>query len=229
MFELIKSIRQRDPAQPTFFEVVLAYPGFHVLGFYKLAHLLWRWRFKALARFCAHIGRWITGIEIHPAARIGKRLFIDHGMGVVIGETAELGDDITIYHGVTLGGRGDETSGKRHPTLGNNVMIGSGAQVLGNIILGDDCRVGANAVLTIDMPAGCTAVGNPARLVNCEAKNATYGLPEKDTPDPVGETLAQILVDMNKIKKELKGPLQNSPAEETTQDEDVTKWAGDSI
>lgn len=230
MFDLIKSIQDRDPANPTFFEVILAYPGFHVLGFYKLSHWLWGIRLKAIARLCSHLGRLFTGIEIHPAAKIGKRFFVDHGMGVVIGETAIVGNDVTIYHGVTLGGRGDDEAGKRHPTLGNHVMVGSGAQVLGDITLGDHSRVGANAVLTRDMPEGCTAVGNPAHLVNCDAEQATYGLPIDETPDPVGESIAQIMVDVNRIKKTvgMKADKKASPPKNDNSEE-ADKFIGDSI
>lgn len=164
MLEFIKSIQARDPAQPTFFEVVLAYPGFHILTlFHPLAALLWRFELRALARFWANIGRILTGIEIHPQAKIGKNIFIDHGMGVVIGQTAEIGEGCTIFHGVTLGGKG--AGEKRHATVGARVMIGAGAQLIGPVVIGDDVKIGAGAVVVKDVPSGVTVVGNPARIL----------------------------------------------------------------
>lgn len=205
MFEFIRSIKERDPTCPTIFEVLLAYPGFHVLGFYKIAHFFWGMRLRAIARFIAHLGRILTGIEIHPAAKIGKRLFIDHGMGVVIGETAEIGDDVTLYHGVTLGGRGNDKPGKRHPTLEDGVMIGAGAQVLGPIVVGENARIGANAVVTRNVLPHCTAVGNPARIVECEGGEAVaYGLPESRDLDPLGQLIEKMQTDLDKMQKDLK-------------------------
>ncbi|PZQ47641.1 MAG: serine O-acetyltransferase [Micavibrio aeruginosavorus] len=161
MFALIESIQRRDPADPTFLEVVLGYPGFHVLTlFHPLANFLWKMELRALARFWSNIGRILTGIEIHPQAMIGRNLFIDHGMGVVIGQTASIGDDCTIYHGVTLGGKG--SGDKRHPSIGHSVMIGANAQLIGPVTVGNGARIGAGAVVTKDVPAGATAVGNPA-------------------------------------------------------------------
>src|SRR5260370_22175410 len=158
----------RDPAARSRLEVVLCYPGFHALIYYRLAHWLWERRWHLAGRFASHVGRMLTGIEIHPGAKIGKRLFIDHGMGVVVGETAEVGDDCTLYHGVTLGGtRPSREQGgqKRHPTIGNDVIVGSGAQVLGPIRVGDGSRTGAAAVLVKEVPDDATMVGNPARHV----------------------------------------------------------------
>lgn len=229
MFDLIRSIRQRDPARPTYFEVLLAYPGVHAVGLHRLSSLLWLMKLRALARLCAHFARIITGIEIHPAATIGKRLFIDHGMGVVIGATAEIGNDVTIYHGVTLGGRGDDRNGKRHPTVRNKVMIGSGAQILGAITLGERCRVGANAVVTRDVPEFCTAVGNPGKIVKGMDKSPIYGLPYSANPDPVGEAIAALTNEVKELKRALR--------EHGTNDNVVTKdkrsqigiWMGDSI
>jgi serine O-acetyltransferase len=179
---LIESIQKRDPAAPTFFEVVLGYAGFHAITlFHPIAGFLWKANFRALARFWANIGRMITGIEIHPAAIIGKNLFIDHGSGVVIGQTAVIGDDCTIYQGVTLGGKGNGLPGeKRHPTIGNNVTIGAYAQLLGPIVIGDFARIGANAVVTKNLEDHATMVGNPARYIG-KAKEipAPYGLPEE--------------------------------------------------
>ncbi len=165
MFERIREdvrcVFERDPAARTTLEVISTYPGIHALVFYRLAHRLWTANMKWLARFLSMFARWLTGIEIHPAARIGRRFFIDHGMGIVIGETAEIGDDCTIYHGVTLGGTTWE-KGKRHPTLGNNVIVGAGAKILGPLNVGEGARIGSNAVVTKDVPPGATMIGVPA-------------------------------------------------------------------
>ena len=163
--EDIRSVFDRDPAARSFWEVLTCYPGIHALIFHRMAHGLWRRRLRWLARFVAHFSRFFTGIEIHPGATIGRRFFIDHGMGVVIGETASIGDDVTLYHGVTLGGT-SWNKGRRHPTLENGVVVGAGAKVLGPIVVGAGAKVGSNAVMTKDVPAGATAVGNPARLVD---------------------------------------------------------------
>ena len=169
MQDFIKSIQKRDPAQPTFFEVILAYPGFHAVGMHRVSNFLWKQNLRALARFWAHLSRWVTGIEIHPGATIGKNLFIDHGMGVVIGQTAIIGDNVTMYQGVTLGGKGGtEKPIKRHPTIEDGAIIGAGAQILGDITVGKNAKVGASSIVTGDVPAGCTVVGNPARLVKCK-------------------------------------------------------------
>lgn len=162
--EDIRVVFDRDPAARTFFEVLTTYPGLHAIVLHRLAHRLWHWGLKWLARLLAHFARWITGVEIHPGAQIGRRVFIDHGMGVVIGETAEIGDDCTLYHGVTLGGTSWQ-KGKRHPTLERGVIIGAGAKVLGPITLGEGSKVGSNAVVVKDVPAGATAVGIPARIL----------------------------------------------------------------
>ncbi|MGD8742745.1 MAG: serine O-acetyltransferase, partial [Granulosicoccaceae bacterium] len=155
--EDIRCVFDRDPAARNAFEVLTTYPGLHALLLHRLSHRLWHWRLKWLARWLAGFARWWTGVEIHPAARIGRRFFIDHGMGVVVGETAEIGDDCTLYHGVTLGGTSWK-KGKRHPTLGNDVVVGAGAKVLGPITLGDGARVGSNAVVVKGVPAGATVV-----------------------------------------------------------------------
>ncbi|MDP3482400.1 MAG: serine O-acetyltransferase [Sulfuricella sp.] len=163
--EDISVVFERDPAARSTWEVLTIYPGLHALLVHRLAQRLWSWNLKWLARFVSHLGRWLTGIEIHPAAQIGRRVFIDHGMGVVIGETAEIGDDSTLYHGVTLGGT-SWNKGKRHPTLGKGVVVGAGAKILGPIFIGDGARVGSNAVVVKDVPAGATAVGIPARNID---------------------------------------------------------------
>ncbi|MGE8355163.1 MAG: serine O-acetyltransferase, partial [Microvirgula sp.] len=170
--ENIRCVFDRDPAARTVWEVITCYPGFHALTLHRLAHGLWRRGFKWAGRFVSHLSRWLTGIEIHPGARIGRRVFIDHGMGVVIGETAEVGDDCTLYHGVTLGGTSWQ-KGKRHPTLGAGVVVGAGAKVLGPITVHDKARIGSNAVVMKDVPAGATAVGIPARLVESRDAGST--------------------------------------------------------
>src|ERR1700726_3582942 len=159
--ESIEAYREKDPAARSTLEVLLCYPGLHALIWHRAAHGLWRRRLRLPARLLAHFGRFLTGIEIHPGARIGRRLIIDHGMGVVIGETAEIGDDVYLYHQVTLGGT-SQSRGKRHPTIGNNVIVGAGAKILGAIMVGDDARVGANAVVLQPVPAATTVVGIPA-------------------------------------------------------------------
>jgi serine O-acetyltransferase len=189
----IESIRERDPAAPTICEVIFAYPGFHAMSiFHPFAQFLWRYELRALARIWSNIGRIITGIEIHPAAQIGKNLFIDHGTGVVIGQTAVIGDNCTIYQGVTLGGKGNGGPGeKRHPTIGHDVVIGAGAYVLGPITVGNGARVGAGAVVTSDVEDGITVVGNPAHPIKKkgEDKNCAYGLPDGECADPIEEKL----------------------------------------
>src|SRR5210317_553568 len=168
MFERIRedisSVFERDPAARNTFEILTTYPGIHALLFHRLNHWLWNQGLKWLARTLSNIPRWYTGIEIHPGARIGRRFFIDHGMGVVIGETTEIGDDCTLYHGVTLGGTSWD-KGKRHPTLGNNVVIGAGAKVLGPVHIGDNVRIGSNAVVLRDVVEDATVVGVPGRVV----------------------------------------------------------------
>ncbi len=165
--EDIGVVFERDPAARTFFEVLTTYPGVHAILLHRFNHALWGWRLKWLARLSAMLARWLTGVEIHPGARIGCRVFIDHGMGVVIGETAEIGDDCTLYHGVTLGGTSWQ-KGKRHPTLEPGVIVGAGAKILGPITLGAGAKVGSNAVVVKDVPAGATAIGIPARIVDTQ-------------------------------------------------------------
>ncbi len=196
---LLESIKMRDPAQPTTLEVILGYPGFHALTlFHPVAAFLWKMEMRGLARFWANIGRVFTGIEIHPQAKIGRNLFIDHGTGVVIGQTAVIGDDCTIYQGVTLGGKGKEGAGEpRHPTIGNNVIIGAYAQVLGNIVVGDYVRIGANAVVTKPVEDHAVMVGNPAKMIGrAEEKPAPYGLcenmPAHEDAGGVDDTLARL-------------------------------------
>ena len=218
---LLKNLREeidatlaRDPAARSRLEVVLCYPGFHALLFHRLAHSLWLHRWHLAGRFLSHIGRMLTGIEIHPGARIGRRVFIDHGMGVVIGETAEIGDDCTLYHGVTLGGRAPrrgEQGQKRHPTLGNDVIVGSGAQILGPFRVGNGARIGAGSVVVREVPEGATMVGSPARPVGARPLDARpaeprsepeflpYGI-DPDIPDPIARVLDGLLDEVTRLR-----------------------------
>jgi len=164
--EDIACIRDRDPAARSTWEVLTCYPGLHALGLHRIAHWCWTHGLRWLGRFVSHLSRWLTGIEIHPGAVVGRRVFIDHGMGIVIGETAQVGDDSTIYQGVTLGGTSLARGAKRHPTLGRGVIVGAGAKVLGGFTVGDGARIGSNAVVVKEVPAGATAVGNPARILH---------------------------------------------------------------
>ena len=192
--EEIAVVFDRDPAARSTWEVVTCYPGFHALLAHRLTHGLWNCGFKWLARWLAHATRWLTGIEIHPGARIGRRFFIDHGMGVVIGETAEIGDDCTLYHGVTLGGT-TWNKGKRHPTLKNGVVIGAGAKVLGPIIIGEHAKIGSNAVVIKDVPDNATAIGIPARLVESHEDAglfSAYGM-VRDANDPVSKAMHALI------------------------------------
>jgi serine O-acetyltransferase len=194
--EEIAVVFDRDPAARGTWEVITCYPGFHAMLSHRFAHWLWDAGLKWLARFTSHIGRWATGIEIHPGATIGRRFFIDHGMGVVIGETAEIGDDCTLYHGVTLGGT-SWAKGKRHPTLANNVVVGAGAKILGPITIGANAKVGSNAVVVKDVPPGATAIGIPARVIESEDsangdKFSAYGV-ARDQNDPVSKALHELI------------------------------------
>ena len=197
MFSRIRSdiqcILDRDPAARSSWEVITCYPGLHAMLLHRPAHWCWQKGFKWLGRFISHIARFLTGIEIHPGARIGERVFFDHAMGVVVGETAEIGDGCTIYQGVTLGGTSLYKGAKRHPTLGCNVVVGAGAQVLGGFTVGDGARIGSNAVVVKPVPAGATAVGNPARIIQAEADVkreeaasqmgfSAYGVTQNDDP-----------------------------------------------
>jgi serine O-acetyltransferase len=187
--EDIATIRERDPAARSAWEVLTCYPGLHALIFHRFAHACWRANRRWIARFASQFGRFMTGIEIHPGATIGRRVFIDHGMGVVIGETAEIGDDCTIYQGVTLGGTSLTRGAKRHPTLERGVIVGAGAKVLGGFTIGADAKIGSNAVVVKPVPAGGTAVGNPARVImpataSVPAASAPAGADGKTTPRP---------------------------------------------
>ncbi|HLW27491.1 MAG TPA: serine O-acetyltransferase [Kiloniellales bacterium] len=207
----IDAVMARDPAARSRLEVVLCYPGFQAVLFYRLAHACWRRKLYLLGRMISQFARWVTGIEIHPGAKIGERFFIDHGMGVVIGETAIVGDDVTLYHGVTLGGvapsvdSDSQRDQKRHPTLEDRVIVGSGAQILGPIVVGRCARVGANAVVTKPVPEKATVVGIPARPVQQQARSSedrfvAYGTPTGDIPDPVARALDGLLAEVQQLR-----------------------------
>lgn len=188
-----KNIRSKDPAARSLAEVLLLYPGFHALIFYKISHRLYLWKRFFLARLVSQWGRGFTGIEIHPGATIGKHLFIDHGLGVVIGETAEIGDNCTIYHQVTLGGTGKD-HGKRHPTLGNNVLVGAGAKVLGPVFIGDNTRIAAGSVVLQSLPCNCTVAGIPATVVRRDGAKVcpSDDLNQQNIPDIVHSQLCEV-------------------------------------
>ncbi|MCB1877643.1 MAG: serine O-acetyltransferase [Chromatiales bacterium] len=223
MFESLKEdiavVFDRDPAARSAFEIVTTYPGFHAVRFHRLAHSLWRADLKWLARLISNVSRLFTGIEIHPGAQIGRRFFIDHGMGVVIGETAVVGDDCTLYHGVTLGGTSWQ-KGKRHPTLGNDVVVGAGAKILGPLNIGDSSRVGSNAVVMKDVPPGATVVGVPGRVVKRADRRTEEETPEhrkeiarkmgfdaygttRDMPDPVATAINCMLDHIHAMDKKM--------------------------
>ncbi len=208
--EQIDSIIERDPAASSRFSVLLLYPTVHILFFYKISNFLWKYKIKFISRFLMQFGRILTGIEIHPAAKIGKRLFMDHGYGIVIGETAEIGDDVTIYQGVTLGGimpsveSDNQRQKKRHPTIGNNVIIGSGAQILGAINIGDFSRVGANSVVTKSVPNNVTVAGIPARefAQGNKKKFQAYGFSSNES-DPREKKITTLLKKIEKLEKDI--------------------------
>jgi len=224
MWQLIKEdiscVFERDPAARNVFDVLTCYSGVHAILFHRINHWMWRRGLRWPARFLGNIARWLTGIEIHPGAVIGRRFFVDHGTGVVIGETAEIGDDVTLYQGVTLGGRTlDE--GKRHPTLANNVVVGAGAKILGPFTVGVDARVGSNAVVLEEVPSGATVVGVPARIVRCRDHNQkcvelveararverrpsfdAYGVLD-NAEDPLEESVQQLRQELSDLRAEL--------------------------
>ncbi|MGV8843436.1 MAG: serine O-acetyltransferase [Pseudomonas sp.] len=215
--EDIQSVFHRDPAARTAFEVLTCYPGLHAVWFHRVSHRLWDFGWKWLARVVSNLGRWFTGIEIHPGAKIGRRFFIDHGMGIVIGETAEIGDDVTLYQGVTLGGT-SWNKGKRHPTLEDGVVVGAGAKVLGPFTVGAGAKIGSNAVVTKEVPAGATVVGIPGRVIikaddEQQAKRQAiaeklgfdaYGI-SQDMPDPIARAIGQLLDHLQAVDGRLEG------------------------
>ncbi|MCS7151391.1 MAG: serine O-acetyltransferase [Endomicrobia bacterium] len=201
--EDIDTVIKKDPAAKSIFEVILCYPGLHALWIYRIAHWFYNRKLFLTARIISHIGRFLTGIEIHPGAKIGRRFFIDHGMGVVIGETAEIGDDVLIYQGVVLGGV-SLTKGKRHPTVGNNVVIGAGAIVLGNIKIGDNARIGAGSVVLRDVPSGATVVGVPGRISLGFTAEQIEMLEHNKLPDPIAEGFEFLIKEINRLEDRLR-------------------------
>lgn len=199
-----RSMREKDPAARSLAEVMLLYPGFHALVFYRAAHFFYQKRHFFIARLISQWGRGFTGIEIHPGATIGSGLFIDHGSGVVIGETAEIGNNVTLYHGVTLGGTGKD-HGKRHPTVCDNVLIGTGCKVLGPVVIGDNSRIGANSVVLIDVPPNATAIGIPARVVRINGKRIEHEselLEQRDYPDVIRTDIETLQSHVERLEKE---------------------------
>lgn len=216
MFKIIKSdiqtVFENDPAARSRFEVIFTYSGLHAIWNHRIAHAFYRRGWFTIARIISQTSRFFTGIEIHPGARIGERLFIDHGMGVVIGETCEIGDDVVIYQGVTLGGSGKE-KGKRHPTIGNNVVIGSGAKILGSFKIGDQSNIGANSVVLKEVPMGSTVVGIPGKVVRQAGKRLDRL--NHQLPDPVVDAMSGILQEMEQLRNEIH-VLKNTQREEQT-------------
>ena len=203
--EEIKNILKKDPASGSYLEVLLCYPGLHAMISHKLAHFLYKIKIPVLPRMISHINRWLTGIEIHPGAQIGNRFFIDHGKGVVIGETTEIGDDVVIYQGVTLGGTSTKKV-KRHPTLGNNIVVGCGAKILGNIKIGDSCQIGANSVVIKDVPQNSTVVGIPARIVLHEGRKVHERDPLNHNlmPDPEADAIRCLVTKIKELEEAIK-------------------------
>jgi serine O-acetyltransferase len=200
--EYVASVFDRDPAAKSWLEIVLCYPGLHALLAHRVNHWLWTHHLQLLARFLSQLSRWVTGIEIHPGAQIGRRFFIDHGMGVVIGETSVIGDDVTLYQNVTLGGTGKER-GKRHPTLRNNVVVGVGAKVLGNVTIGENSRVGGGSVVLNDVPDNSTIVGVPGHIIFRDGKRVVITDP-KEIRDPLSDALAALAEQVQKLEETVK-------------------------
>jgi len=200
----IRVVLERDPAARSPLEVLLCYPGVHALAFYRLAHRSWQAGWTSLARFTSHVSRFLTGIEIHPAARLGPGLFIDHGMGVVIGETAEVGENVTLLQGVTLGGTSLKRE-KRHPTLGDNVVVGAGATVLGAITVGDNSRIGAGSVVVRDVPPNAVVVGVPGKVTYRDGQRVTLGidLNQTDLPDPVAKAIEHLVDRLRALEQDV--------------------------
>ncbi len=215
--EEVTSIKERDPAARSALEVVLCYSGLHALWFHRVNHWLWSHGCHLAARWLSEVARVMTGIEIHPAAQIGNRLFIDHGMGAVIGETAVIGDDVTLYQGVTLGGTGKE-EGKRHPTIGDRVVVGAGAKILGNIRVGDNCRVGAGSVVLRDVPNDSTVVGVPGHIIFRQGKRVVITDP-KQINDPLSEALSAVATQVKDLKERLQKLEGTEPADSRAADE----------
>ncbi len=210
----IKAVFDRDPAARTTLEVITCYPGFHAIQFHRAAHWLWNRRLPLLGRMLSHVARFLTGIEIHPGARLGPGFFIDHGMGVVIGETAEIGENVTLYHGVTLGGTSVKKE-KRHPTLGNNVIIGAGAKVLGPVKVGDNARIGAGSVVVTDVPPNSTVVGIPGKVAYGKPTDMapSVNLEHGNLPDPTSEAIRCLLDMVHDLQREVRQLKEEKPAE----------------
>jgi serine O-acetyltransferase len=209
--EDIRSVFDRDPAARSTLEILLAYPGLHAIWGHRINHWLWKHNRKSLARFGSHIVRFLTGIEIHPGAQIGRRFFIDHGMGVVVGETSEVGDDVTLYHGVTLGGV-SRVKGQRHPTLGDRVVVGSGAKVLGAIYIGEGSRIGSNAVVVKSVPPNSVVVGVPGQVVvRSKPRPQTPDLNHNELPDAIGAALASVMERVEAIERSLDHHVDTHP------------------
>ena len=200
----VRAVLERDPAARSTFEVVLCYPGVHALAFHRIAHAIWRRGWRIPARFLSHVARFLTGIEIHPAAKIGSGLFIDHGMGVVIGETAEVGENVTLLQGVTLGGTSLKRE-KRHPTLGDNVVVGAGAKIIGAFKIGDGSRIGAGSVVVREVPTNSVVVGVPGRVTYRDGQRVAGGidLDQTDLPDPVSKAIEQLVERIRSLEGEL--------------------------
>jgi serine O-acetyltransferase len=225
MFDALKReiqvVFERDPAARSVAEIIFLYPGFHAIINHRLAHFLYNRKLYFLARLVSHISRFLTGIEIHPGAKIGKGFFIDHGSGIVIGETAEIGDNVTLYQGVTLGGSGKE-KGKRHPTIGNNVTISAGAKVLGSFTVGDHAKIGGGSVVVKAVPPHCTVVGVPGRVVACEGVKVEDDFNEVDLnhnllPDPVADILAAMQAKIDELEKKMESIQKEVPVDEDIQ------------
>ena len=207
----LQAIFDRDPAATSRLEVIFTYAGFHALLAYRLAHWLKGQRVPFLPRAISQLARWLTGIEIHPSAKIGERFFIDHGMGVVIGETAEVGDNVTLFQGVTLGGTGKER-GKRHPTLGSHVVVGAGAKILGGITIGDNVKIGANSVVLKSVPPNSTVIGVPARIIKSQGERLPDAtMDHTNMPDPTADRFAALELELIELRKKLENRDPNSP------------------
>lgn len=213
--EDVATVFEADPAARSYLEVLICYPGLHAVWAHHLSHWLWRHGMRFLARLNSQFARLFTGIEIHPGAELGRRLFIDHGIGTVIGETAIVGNDVTLYQGVTLGGTGKE-KGKRHPTLGNNISIGSGAKLLGNITIGDNCRVGAGSVVLRNVPANSTIVGVPGHIVLRDGKRVVITDP-KDIRDPLSDVIIKLATELQELRQRFQQHIRAVPGEEPSE------------
>jgi serine O-acetyltransferase len=210
----IRAVIERDPAARSALEVLLCYPGVHVLAYYRLAHRLWNWGWTTTARYIMHVARFFTGIEIHPAAKLGPGLFIDHGMGVVIGETAEVGENVTLLQGVTLGGTSLKRE-KRHPTLGSNVVVGAGAKIIGAFRIGDGSRIGAGSVVVREVPPNAVVVGVPGRVTHRDGQRVAgeIDLNQTDLPDPVAKAIEQLLERLRALESDVESVRKRLDAE----------------